>query len=172
MSKLQFREATTKDADIVLKIVNDAYRTEGGWTTESHLVVGDRLVKDDYLKNISDPTKYMLIASADGNDVACMLITQEDTQVHFSMLAVLPFEQNKGYASELLDYAEQLAKDKYQANQIVMHVLDVRKDLLAFYYRRGYQRVDEYLPFPLGLNVGKPIDQNLMLEVIAKSLDV
>jgi len=171
MPKLQFREASPKDAAIVLKIVNDAYRTEGGWTTESHLVVGDRLVEEDFLKDVSDPKKCMLIASDKGVDVACIQLTQEEAQVHFSLLAVPPSAQNNGYASELLQYAESLAQQKYHANQAVMHVLDVRQDLLAFYYRRGYQRLDEYLPFPMGLNVGKPIDQNLMLEVIAKPLN-
>lgn len=170
MSKLQFREACPQDATIVLQIVNDAYRTEGGWTTESHLVVGDRLVKEDYLENLSDAEKIMLIANADKADVACILLSKEGDYVHFSMLAVLPDLQDNGYASQLLDFAESLAKQKFNVSHAVIHVLDVRQELLDFYDRRGYIKADEYLPFPLGLNVGKPIGQNLMLEVLTKVL--
>lgn len=170
MVKLQIREATSSDVKSVLEIVNAAYRTEGGWTTESHLIVGDRLVEADFVSDLNDKNKLTLIASDGKLDVACVQLTKEESSTHIGMLSVLPDMQNKGYASELLDYAETLAKSRFHATEVNMLVLDVRKELLAFYHRRGYQRVDEYQPFPLGLNVGKPIDQNLMLEKIVKPI--
>ena len=87
------------------------------------------------------------------------------------MLAVLPQEQDQGIASDLLDQAEKIAKTHFDASEAFMLVLDVRKDLLEYYFRKGYQRANEYAPFPMDLNVGKPISENLILEKIIKHLD-
>lgn len=170
MTTLQFREAKAEDAATILDIVNGAYRTQGGWTTESHLVVGDRLVEFDFLNDVTQHNKRMFVASTDEREVGCIQISVEGAHVSFSLFAVLPREQGKGYGSQILQYAEKRAKEEYAAAEVVMSVLDVRHELLDFYYRRGYQPANEYLPYPLGLNVGKPINQNLMLEKIAKSL--
>jgi ribosomal protein S18 acetylase RimI-like enzyme len=170
MSTLLFRDALANDAGDVLNIVNLAYRTEGGWTTESHLVVGDRLVKEDYLAGLKQDDRLILLAQDNDQIVGCIEIKIEGTHAYLGMLAVLPEEQNKGIASQLLAQAESLAKNTFNANEAVMLVLDVRKELLEYYYRKGYHRADEYVPFPLHLNVGKPIDQNLIFEKIVKAL--
>lgn len=170
MSTLLFREALAKDAKDVLNIVNQAYRTEGGWTTESHLVVGDRLVETDYLAGLAEENRQILLALENQQVVGCIEIQIEGVHAHLGMLAVLPDKQNQGIASQLLSQAETLAKHTYQAKEAVMLVLDVREELLQYYYRKGYKRADEYVPFPLHLNVGKPINQNLMFEKIIKPL--
>lgn len=170
MPVIIFRNATSHDVAAVLNIVNLAYRTDGGWTTESHLVVGDRLVESDYLLALQQKNQRIVLAEKNNKVVGCIEIKMEGSQAHLGMLAVLPNQQNKGIASQLLAHAETLAKEKFNANQAVMFVLDVRSELLQYYYRKGYQRADEYMPFPVDLNVGKPISQNLMFEKIVKSL--
>lgn len=170
MSTLTFREASLNDATAVLNIVNLAYRTEGGWTTESHLVVGDRLVQEDYEFALKAADKHILLAEQDGTVVGCIELQVDGSYAHLGMLAVLPERQDQGIASQLLTYAEALAKTQFSAEQAVMYVLDVRKELLEYYYRKGYIRADEYMPFPVHLNVGKPIGENLMFEKIVKSL--
>ncbi|NVK37255.1 MAG: GNAT family N-acetyltransferase [Gammaproteobacteria bacterium] len=170
MSLLQFREATENDAQAVLNIVNLAYRTEGGWTTESHLVVGDRLVEEDYLAALNTPNTIIFLALEGDIIVGCIELKIADGHAHLGMLSVLPDRQNQGIASQLLAYAEQQAKQTYSAKIAEMLVLDVRQELLEFYYRKGYERADEYVPFPTDLNVGKPIDQNLMFEKVVKTL--
>lgn len=170
MSVIKFRNATSHDVAAVLNIVNLAYRTEGGWTTESHLVVGDRLVEDDCLLALQQKNQRIILAEKNNKVVGCIEIKMEGTQAYLGMLAVLPNQQNEGIASQLLAHAETLAKEELKAIQSVMFVLDVRSELLQYYYRKGYQRADEYMPFPVDLNVGKPINQNLMFEKIVKSL--
>jgi ribosomal protein S18 acetylase RimI-like enzyme len=170
MSTLLFRDALAEDAKDVLNIVNQAYCTEGGWTTESHLVVGDRLVAADYLAGLAEPNRQILLALENQQVVGCIEIQMEGDHAHLGMLAVLPNKQNQGIASQLLRQAEILAKQTYQAKEAVMLVLDVREELLQYYYRKGYKRADEYVPFPLHLNVDKPINQNLMFEKIVKPL--
>lgn len=170
MSVIKFRNATSHDVAAVLNIVNLAYRTEGGWTTESHLVVGDRLVEDDYLLALQQKNQRIILAEKNNKVVGCIEIKMEGAQAHLGMLAVLPNQQNEGIASQLLAHAEALAKEEFKAIQSVMFVLDVRSELLQYYYRKGYQRADEYMPFPVDLNVGKPINQNLMFEKIVKPL--
>ncbi len=170
MSLLKFREATEDDAQAVLNIVNLAYRTEGGWTTESHLVVGDRLIREDYLLALKAPDTRIYLAVDGDTIVGCIELKVVNGHAHLGMLSVLPDRQNQGIASQLLAYAEEQAKQVFSANVAEMLVLDVRQELLAFYYRKGYERADEYVPFPTDLNVGKPIDQNLMFEKVIKSL--
>jgi len=170
MSTLLFREALEADAHDVLNIVNLAYRSEGGWTTESHLIVGDRLVKEDYLTGLQRDDVCILLAQQDNQIVGCIEIKVEGSHAHLGLLAVLPEKQNQGIASQLLAQAEFLAKNTFNATEAVMLVLDVRQELLEFYYRKGYHRVDEYVPFPLHLNVGKPISENLVFEKIVKPL--
>ena len=52
MTNITLRNATPLDAAAVVNLVNLAYRTDGGWTTESHLVLGDRLIEADYLLSL------------------------------------------------------------------------------------------------------------------------
>ena len=170
MSTLTFRTATPNDADVVVNIVNLAYRTEGSWTTESHLVIGDRLVEEDYLLSLQKNDQLMLLAEKEGVVVGCIEIKKEGIQAQLGMLAVLPDKQNQGIASQLLAQAEDIAKTKFNASEASMLVLDVRKELLEYYFRKGYKRADEYAPFPIDLNVGKPISENLILEKIIKQL--
>lgn len=170
MSLLQFREATENDAQAVLNIVNLAYRTEGGWTTESHLVVGDRLVREDYLLALKSPDTHIYLAVDGDSIVGCIELKVTNGRAYLGMLSVQPDRQNQGIASQLLAYTERQAKQVFSADVAEMLVLDVRQELLAFYYRKGYVRADEYVPFPTDLNVGKPINQNLIFEKIIKNL--
>jgi len=171
MPNIIFRNATPLDATAVVNLVNLAYRTEGGWTTESHLVIGDRLVEEDYLLSLKKTDQLILLAQKDEQVVGCIEIKMEGIQAQLGMLAVLPQEQDQGIASDLLDQAEKIAKTHFNASEAFMLVLDVRKDLLEYYFRKGYERANEYAPFPIDLNVGKPISENLILEKIIKHLD-
>lgn len=171
MPNIIFRNATPLDAAAVVNLVNLAYRTEGGWTTESHLIIGDRLVEEDYLLSLKKTDQLILLAQKDEQVVGCIEIKMEGIQAQLGMLAVLPQEQDQGIASDLLDQAEKIAKTHFDASEAFMLVLDVRKDLLEYYFRKGYQRANEYAPFPMDLNVGKPISENLILEKIIKHLD-
>lgn len=49
------RPATTSDVDILSHIIHQAYREEGGWTTERHLVSGLRCTDEEILSWLSDP---------------------------------------------------------------------------------------------------------------------
>lgn len=170
MPNITLRNATPLDAAAVVNLVNLAYRTEGGWTTESHLVIGDRLIEEDYLLSLKKSDQLILLAEKDDEVVGCIEIKMQGIQAQLGMLAVLPQEQDQGIASDLLDQAEKIAKTHFNATEAFMLVLDVRKDLLEYYFRKGYERANEYAPFPIDLNVGKPISENLILEKIIKQL--
>lgn len=171
MPNITLRNATPLDAAAVVNLVNLAYRTEGGWTTESHLVIGDRLIEEDYLLSLKKSDQLILLAEKDDEVVGCIEIKMQGIQAQLGMLAVLPQEQDQGIASDLLDQAEKIAKTHFNATEAFMLVLDVRKDLLEYYFRKGYERANEYAPFPIDLNVGKPISENLILEKIIKQLN-
>lgn len=171
MTNIIFRNATPSDAAAVVNLVNLAYRTEGGWTTESHLVIGDRLVEEDYLLSLQQNDQLILLAENSGEVVGCIEIKMQGIQAQLGMLAVLPEKQDQGIASDLLEQAEKIAQSHFNASEAFMLVLDVRKDLLEYYFRKGYERANEYAPFPIDLNVGKPISENLILEKIIKQLN-
>ena len=62
MTALQIRDAVPGDAQGMHAVIEAAYRGEGGWTTEGHLVDGARITLDELLVYIADPARIVLVA--------------------------------------------------------------------------------------------------------------
>jgi ribosomal protein S18 acetylase RimI-like enzyme len=56
--------------------------------------------------------------------------------------------QGDGIGKKLMQAAESFARNA-QINTISMTVISVRKELIAFYERRGYKKTGETKPFPM-----------------------
>jgi len=54
-SNLSLRLAKPSDAAELVTLIHSSYRGEGGWTTEAHIVVGDRLTLDEAKVLLEDP---------------------------------------------------------------------------------------------------------------------
>ena len=90
---------------------------------------------------INDPKTYVLVAMTEGDGVVgCASITFEGQACQFGKFAVHPSQQAGGIGKLLLAAAEQAAITNFSVSTMKMLVIDGRKELEAFYERRGYAR--------------------------------
>lgn len=132
-----------------MPLVNAAYRGEGGWTTESHLVEGARVVEPELLETMADPAARFELAFSDERLVASVLLCREPgATCYLGMLSVAPRLQAAGIGRALLERAETLARG-WGCRRVRIRVLETREELLAFYERRGYARTGRTEGFPV-----------------------
>lgn len=152
-SDLVFRTATHHDVATVVALVESAYRGESGqrgWTTESHLLDGQRTDAESVAALIGSEGSIVLLAEQGGELVACCHIERQDASGYFGMFAVNPLLQRGGVGRAVLAEAERMAKDAWQATAMRMSVIEQRAELIAWYERRGYSLTGETRAFPYG----------------------
>jgi ribosomal protein S18 acetylase RimI-like enzyme len=113
----------------------------------------------------------VLLASQDGELVACAHVAIEDGTGYFGMFAVDPQRQAGGLGKAILAEAERLVRDDWRLPMMRMTVIDLREDLIAWYERRGYRRTGIKKPFPaVDPRFGLPKRDDLRFEVLEKEL--
>lgn len=143
---VQVREARPADADRIVELVHLAYRTEGGWTTETHLVAGSRVERPEVEDAIADPEHLVLVAEKDGHVVGTSYSHRHGDAAEFGLFAVDPALQGAGLGGRLLEeQAERRAAEGLRA--LDLRVLQEREDLIAYYERHGFTRTGEIVPF-------------------------
>jgi GNAT superfamily N-acetyltransferase len=86
----------------------------------------------------------LLIAAYEDDRIlgCCMLVEEEDQTVRLRQMAVPDAYQGKGIGRALMNFAENLARDRGY-RRITMHA---RKNAAGFYEKMGYKRIgDEFL---------------------------
>lgn len=173
-SQLVFHDATPGDVDAIVALVESAYRgdvSRQGWTTEADLLEGQRIAPDVLLADIERPHSRILLASRDGELIACAHVAVQDGQGYFGMFSVRPDQQGAGLGKIVLAEAERLVQQDWAVSRMRMTVIDVRDELITFYERRGYRRTGEKKPFPYGdARFGMPLRDDLRFEVLEKTL--
>ena len=90
---LSLRMAEASDAPAITALIESAYRGEGsrrGWTTEEHLIEGNRTSVAEITENISAPNKRFILAFDHGALVGCAMIKDDGGKGYFGMFAVRP----------------------------------------------------------------------------------
>ena len=175
------REARPEDAPAIHRVVEAAYRgTPAGsgtaWTTEEHLVGGERTSVAEITAMIESPHELMLVlerpaAPADGEGagsareardarqtggadasgvIGCCAVhgASTDTELpEFGMFAVDPGQQAGGLGRALLEEACRRTAQT-GASHMEIRVLNSRPELRAWYERRGFTATGEVRPFP------------------------
>ncbi|ENW81393.1 hypothetical protein F909_02684 [Acinetobacter sp. ANC 3929] len=153
----------------MVKLINIAYRaqSERSWTTEKAYVQGDRIRKFQLEEGLQQPNFELLLGELDNQKiVACIGLSLNEDYMEIGTFAVDPSIQNQGYGSEMLNYAELYIGQHYLGiRDLVMYVLDVRTELLAYYQRRGYQITGRKSEYPIDAGVGKPIVPIQLIEM-------
>jgi ribosomal protein S18 acetylase RimI-like enzyme len=172
---LGFRLAAERDVPAIVGLIESAYRGEAsraGWTTEEHLLGGQRTDRGAVMSVVRAPGSAMLLAEADGTLAGCcQLERRAGGEAYFGMFSVPPGHQGRGWGGEILAEAERLARDEWGARSMVMSVLAQRPELISWYERRGYRRTGETRPFPYGnARFGIPKRPDLNFVTLAKPL--
>jgi ribosomal protein S18 acetylase RimI-like enzyme len=163
-----FRYARQADVPALVALIERAYRspdTAGSWVSEAHLLKGPRTSEDEIATLISREDTRFLIAEIGGKIAGCCLLQglSRDTEetpataplprgdinaAYFGMFAIEPNTHGAGLGKLVIAEAERRVQDLWDANQMVMTVINLRTALIAWYERRGYHITGATLPFP------------------------
>jgi GNAT superfamily N-acetyltransferase len=174
MPNLTFRLAKTADASQIVALVNSAYRGESsraGWTTEAELLDGVRTHDDEIAGLVNAPRSLILIGLVGEEIIASMHLRLVSDAAFLGMFAVRPTGQAAGVGKAMMAEAENVVKREWAARKILMDVISVRSELIAFYERRGYACTGKLNEFPVSKDLWTPKAKNLMLARMEKSLN-
>jgi ribosomal protein S18 acetylase RimI-like enzyme len=162
------------DVESIVSLVDAAYRGEdlGGWTTEAHLLGGQRTDAEAVAETLAAPGNMVLLAELDGDLAACIKLTKQGDRAELGMIAVWPKLQGRGIGAAIIREAERICRDEFGSKDIRMHVLHMRHDILAWYERLGYKPTSERVLFPYGdERFGIPKRDDLKFTVLMKACD-
>ena len=165
-------KATSEDVSALNILINSAYRGESskkGWTTEANLLQGLRTTEQELAETIGNTNNAILKFTDNKNIIGCVLLIKKEQQLYLGMLTVLPDLQNSGIGKKLLQEAE-IHAVALGLPKIVMTVISVREELIAWYKRHGYTDTGGRVPFPAS-DVHVPIlEQPLEFIVLEKKI--
>ena len=173
MSHLSFRTAESSDIPTIVQLVNSAYRGESGkagWTTEADLLDGQRTDATEITRLLNADDSMILLCQKNGDIIASVHLEKHEEGAYLGMLSVNPAVQNQGIGKRLMAEAERIAKAQWAAEKMVMMVITLRHDIIAFYQRYGYVRTGRTEPFPTSENYGIQKVPGLVLEYLEKPL--
>ena len=157
-------KATLQDIPALNILINSAYRGETskkGWTTEAHLLEGKRTTEEELTEMIQDPKNTFLKYTENNQIIGSVLLVEKEHQLYLGMLTVSPELQNSGIGKKLLAEGENHAK-ALGLSSIIMTVVSVRSELIAWYKRHGYVDTGAREDFPssdIHINISdKPLE--------------
>ncbi|MBL8190321.1 MAG: GNAT family N-acetyltransferase [Acidobacteria bacterium] len=171
--QFSFRKARLDEAAFLAALVNSAYRGESsraGWTTEADLLDGQRTDEQEIRSLIQDEHSMILLCQQNDEVIGSVLLQQKDDAAYLGMFVIRPDLQGNGIGKLFLQTAERSAQESWGSRKIIMSVITLRPELIAFYQRRGYRRTGEVLPFPDDLAAGIPRVAGLQFELLEKFL--
>ena len=180
MSQLAFRYARKADAAALVDLIERAYRgpeAAGKWTSEASLLTGPRTNTDEIIALIDREDSRFILAEQDGTLAGCCLVQGMNrdpqqagvTAAYFGMFAIEPGAHGGGIGKIVIAEAERRVAELWDANQMVMTVINLRHELIAWYERRGYRQTGATLPFPFSETSGE-IHRNFHLVEMRKDL--
>ncbi|GIQ60040.1 N-acetyltransferase [Flavobacterium collinsii] len=144
-------KASLKDIPALTVLINSAYRGETskkGWTTEANLLEGKRTNEQEMTEIFLDPKNTILKYTENDQIIGSVLLVEKGHQLYLGMLTVSPKLQNSGIGKKMLAEAENHAKT-LGLSSIIMTVISVREELIAWYKRHGYVDTGEREAFPV-----------------------
>ena len=176
-----FRIATIHDAPTIVALVNAAYRGESsraGWTTEADLLDGVR-TQDAEIIELIELRDSMILLCVNGDSLIGSMHLQRvggndgesiDAAAFLGMFAVEPNLQSRGIGKQLLHAAEAAVLREWGVTKMLMDVISVRSELIAFYQRRGYVLTGKQKAFPVSPELWTPKENDLQLARLEKLL--
>jgi ribosomal protein S18 acetylase RimI-like enzyme len=162
--------AIPADIPALTRLVNSAYRGEGGWTHEAHLLSGPR-TNDSGIDELMRDPQSMILKYTDEEDalIGCVYLQKQGGKLYLGLLSVNPARQGGGVGKDLLASADAYARE-IQCTSIRITVISVRHELIEWYERHGYKRTGEIESFHAGEKFGLQ-KQPLELVVLERLVD-
>ena len=174
LSNLQFPNAVPEQAGEITSLVNSVYRGDNarkGWTTEAGILGGIRITEEKVREYIKTKDNVILLALHDKKIIGCVHLEKEGNSCWLGMLSVDVNYQTYGLGKMLIEKSESFVKEKFGCGEMKMKVIGVRKELLEYYFRRGYKLTGEREDFIVDEDTfGKPFVQGLYFEILSKKL--
>lgn len=167
------RKAVNDDTPQIVALVNAAYRGDSsrlGWTTEADLLEGIRTDSAEIMAILDDQDSTILVGIRDAEIVASVHLQKNADSAFLGMFAVNPRSQSTGIGKQMLMAAERQVRSAWKVSKMQMKVINVRHELIAFYERRGYQRVGIAQEFILPAVMGRQKIAGLKVEILEKNL--
>ncbi len=146
--------ARADEAASLAGLVNDAYRATGpvkGWTSEAHLLGGQRIDGDMLREMLARDDSLILQAHVAGALCGCIHLEKAPPAgVELGLFAIRPDLQGRGLGRSVIAHAEHWAAAHWGARHAEITVIDLRRDLVAWYQRMGYDFTGERRVFPYG----------------------
>ena len=162
---LNIRNAKIDDVAQLVELINLAYRaqSERSWTTEKAFVDGTRITNEQLSEDLNRSNFKLFVGENEqGLLVACIGLSLDHNSVEIGTFAIDSSVQNLGYGKQMLNYVAQSCSE---VRDLIMYVLDVRSELIAYYQRRGYQITGHTEPYPVNANVGQPLVPIQLIEM-------
>lgn len=171
---MHLEPASPADLTALHALVESAYRGDSaraGWTHEADLLGGQRTDLTGLAAMLADPAQHLLVLR-DGDTLrGCVALAEKgEGTTYLGMLTVDPASQAAGLGRLLLAAAEDHAAADLGANRMELTVIAQRRELIAWYERRGYGLTGEQRPFPTDPRFGLPKRADLAFVVLAKTL--
>lgn len=164
---MRIRRAVPGDEEALRRVVNLAYRSPPGtgsaWTTEGHLIHGDRLTAAEATAKLANEALTVLVAEEDSILLGSVEVERADADgaACIGMLSVDPQRGGQGVGSQLFAAAEAVAWADPATALIELWALRKRDELIAWYARKGFRDSGRRAPFPVHLPVGQPVPEAL-----------
>ncbi len=149
---------SSKERAAVIDAVNECYRGNKNWTNESAIVRGQRINPQKLANDLKHMTVLVAVVAAGEQTeriIGCVqtgIVSKtivgplSNPAGYIGMFAVHPDNGGKGVGNKLLNAAEDFCFARGAA-EMVMDVLDVRADIMAWYNRKGYRTLPS-MSFP------------------------
>jgi ribosomal protein S18 acetylase RimI-like enzyme len=153
-------KASLQDVPVLVSLVNSAYRGESskkGWTTEADLLEGDHRTDIPSLTDLMNGPRSVVFKYTNeaGIIIGSVYVEIQERGLYLGMLSVSPLLQATGVGKQLMQAAEQYARE-HHCPSIFMYVISVRHELIAWYERLGYRKTGETKPLPADNRFGVP----------------
>jgi ribosomal protein S18 acetylase RimI-like enzyme len=148
---ITYRLATPADAEAIVAVINPAFRndnTDQVYLTDKHDDI-DVINADGIVKQLTRPDCVSILAIINNEIAAHANVRKMDEKASWlAFIAVSVKQQTAGLGSKMLARAEEYVMQHYGSTRMEFDVVNTRKDLIAWYKKRGYKENGKTKPFP------------------------
>jgi len=172
LRSLAYRLASTADVPAIVGLVNSVYRGDSsrrGWTTEADLLDGQRTDAAEVSALMAAPQSFFLLGEDAAGLLGCAHLRCADHVAWLGMFSIRSGRQGLGIGRRFLEEAEGRVRQCWRVRGMRMSVISLRRELIAYYQRRGYRSTGSTLPFPSDPRFGTPKVSELEFVVLEKT---